>query len=226
MGNQAFLYDFDGLLVDSETAGLVSWRELYEHHGHQLDLDWWLTEVAAGRGPCMPREQLEALVGSELDWDSLDRTRLARRDALLVVRPGVLAHLAEARAHGVRLAVVSNAPDWWLHDKLPATGLSMDWFEFIVTKADGLARKPAADSYLYALRRLGIRAEDAIAFEDSPVGVRAALAAGIRCVAVPNEVTEHFDLGHATRVQPRLDSLPVRRLLEIASGRHDDQIRT
>jgi HAD superfamily hydrolase (TIGR01509 family) len=208
----AFLYDFDGLLVDSETAGLVSWRELYASQGEVLDEQWWLAEVAAGRGPCMPRDQLE-LLRPGLDWGALERARLARRDELITTRPGVAEHLAEARRAGLRLGVVSNAPGWWIEDKLPAAGLDPAWFEVCVTKAEGVARKPAADSYLRALRLMRVGPQDALAFEDSPIGVRAAKTAGLPCVCVLNDVTARLVTEAADLTLTRIDEMDIAGLL-------------
>lgn len=211
---RAVLYDLDGLLLDSETAGLVSWREVYAAHGCELDLAHWLGEVAAGRGPVMPKQQLEAQLGRPVDWDEVERGRLVRRDELLVARPGALRHVAAARALGLRTALVSNAPAWWIDQQVPRLGAPAPQFDAIVTGDPGLARKPAPDAYLKALQELGVAAQAAIAFEDSPVGIRAAQAAGIRCVAVPNEVTEHLDLSAADVVLPTLDARPLPSLLD------------
>ncbi len=105
----AVLYDFDGLLIDSETAGLLSWKRVYAEFGHELDLAHWLSETEAGRGPCMPTERLAELVGKPVDWEAVERRRIVWRDELLVTRPGVEEHLAEARRLGFDLAIVSNA---------------------------------------------------------------------------------------------------------------------
>lgn len=206
---RAVLYDFDGLLIDSETAGLVSWNRVYAEFGHELDLAHWLSETAAGRGPCMPTDRLEELVGAPIDWEPVESRRLAWRDALLVPRPGVHAHLEEAQRLGCSRAIVSNAPDWWIAQRLESTGIGAESFDVIICKSDGLAKKPAPDAYLAALRELGCPAESAIAFEDSPIGVQAAQAAGIRCVAVPNMVTAHFDLAFADLVLEALDARPL-----------------
>ncbi|HEV2342915.1 MAG TPA: HAD-IA family hydrolase [Actinocrinis sp.] len=211
---RAVLYDLDGLLLDSETAGLVSWREVYAAHGCELDLAHWLGEVAAGRGPVMPKRQLEEQLGRPVDWDEVERGRLARRDGLLVARPGALQHVAAARALGLRTALVSNAPAWWVGQQLPRLGVPEPQFDVIVTGEPGLARKPAPDAYLKALRELGVAAEAALAFEDSPVGITAAQSAGIRCVAVANEVTANLDLSAADLILPALDARPLRSLLE------------
>ncbi|WP_273940675.1 HAD family hydrolase [Kutzneria chonburiensis] len=210
----AVLYDFDGLLIDSETAGLISWTEVYESFGHSIDRDHWLAETLAGRGPCMPKEQLAALVTETIDWDTVEALRLKRRDELLVLRPGVREHLAQAEELGALTGIVSNAPDWWISQRLAAVGLEESRFDVVITKSAGLAKKPAPDAYLAALDKLGATAAEAIAFEDSPIGIRAARQAGIRCVAVPNAVTENFDLTIADLVLDRIDAVPLAELLD------------
>lgn len=213
VGMEALLYDFDGLLIDSEFAGLVSWQALYAEFGHTLDTEHWFTEVAAGRGPVMPTARLEALVGRELDWATLEPRRKAHRDELIVPRPGVRAHLDLARALGLPCAIVSNAPDWWITEQLANTGLDPDYFTVIVCKDGKRAGKPAPDAYLAALAALDVAPHDALAFEDSPVGVTAAKAAGIRCVAVPNEVTKGMALDAADQRVPSLASVSLTELL-------------
>ncbi|HEY7595968.1 MAG TPA: HAD-IA family hydrolase [Actinophytocola sp.] len=196
---RALLYGFDGLLVDSEVAGLASWRALFERFGQALDTEHWMGEVAAGR-PCMPVAQLEDALGRTLDWDDLEPKRLAHRAGLIVARPGVREHLNRARELGLPCAIVAGAPGPWIDEQLENTGLDRDLFAAIVSEAG----KPSPDGYLKAIDALGVRAADALAFEDSPVGVAAAKAAGVRCVAVPNEVTAGLPLDAADQV---LDSL-------------------
>ncbi|GGM87013.1 HAD family hydrolase [Dactylosporangium sucinum] len=210
----AVLYDFDGLLIDSEAAGLVSWQEVYSSFGHELDLEHWLAETLAGRGPCMPRERLTALLDDPVDWDEVEAKRLLRRNELLILRPGAAAHLARAEQLGAITGIVSNAPDWWISERLAAVGISESRFDVIVSKSPVLAKKPAPDAYLAALEILDILPDNALAFEDSPIGVQAAQAAGIRCVAVPNDVTRRFDLSMADVLLPRLDAQPIEELLE------------
>jgi HAD superfamily hydrolase (TIGR01509 family) len=217
-GIQALLFDFDGLLVDSETAGLRSWQELYRRYGCELDLRHWLEEIRAGRGPCMPREQLEEALGRRPDWEALERVRQARRDDLLVHRPGVDRVLAEAGRLGLASGIVSNAPDWWLERQMARTGLARDRFAVVITRDLSRRSKPSPDAYRAALGALRIHPRRAVAFEDSPVGIAAALAAGIACVAVPNDVTRFLPLP-ATVVLPALDSVPLTSLLELVTSR-------
>jgi len=211
---RAILYDLDGTLIDSETAGLVSWGEVFQDHGCTLDEQLWLAEIAAGRGPCMPTAELEAAVGRRLDWVDVEAKRLLRRDELLTARPGALEHLAQARAMGLATALVTNAPQWWVVQQLGRNGLDEHNFDAIVTGHSGLPRKPAPDVFRRALALLKLNAADAVAVEDSPVGISAAVAAGVVCVAVANEVTRQLDLSGADLVVDSLTEAMPRALLE------------
>ena len=211
---KAILYDLDGTLIDSETAGLVSWGEVFRAHGCSLDEQLWLAEVAAGRGPCMPNAELEAAVGRRLDRVALEEERLRRRDELLTARPGALEHLARARNMGLATALVTNAPRWWVEQQLDRNGLHEHTFDAIVTGHSGLPRKPAPEVYLTTLHLLGLDPADAVSLEDSPVGIAAAVAAGVACVAVANEVTRRLDLSAADLVVDSLTEVMPRTLLE------------
>jgi HAD superfamily hydrolase (TIGR01509 family) len=211
---KAILYDLDGTLIDSETAGLVSWAELFRAHGCSLDEQHWLAEVAAGRGPCMPKAELEAAVGRRLDWAELEAKRLVRRDELLVARPGALEHLVLARGMGLATALVTNAPQWWVTEQLGRNRLDEHDFDAIVTGHSGLPRKPAPEVYLKAVDLLMLNPADAVSVEDSPVGIASAVAAGVACIAVSNEVTCRLDLSGADLVVDSLTEVMPRALLE------------
>jgi len=122
-------------------------------------------------------------------------------------------HVREAvlRAAGrSRLAIVSGAARAEVDTVLRATGL--DVFEVIVTAEDVTRGKPDPEGYLLALLRLRLQAADAVAIEDSPPGIEAANAAGVRCVAVLGTVPRER-LGQADEIVPRLDAGLVDRLL-------------
>lgn len=182
------LFDFDGLLVDTETAAFEAWRGLFADHGHALAVEDWLPNVGANPEPFDPRERLEALVGSTLAWEELDLRRRADRLSRCRPCPGAREVMAEALALGLRTGLVSNSPREWVDQHLELAGLDAT-FDTVILRGDGHRPKPAPDMYLAALDDLGVPAGAAIAFEDSPSGVAAARAAGIHCVAVPNEVT-------------------------------------
>jgi HAD superfamily hydrolase (TIGR01509 family) len=202
---RALFLDFDGLICDTERAVRRSWDEAYRELGLIFPTGVW--EQIAGRpdGEAVALADLSRRLGGPVT-DALRARRLLRKQVLSAaepLRPGVAALIAEATRRGLPLAVVSSSPRTWVHEHLLRLGV-LDRFAVIVCGDDVFRRKPAPDPYYLALRRTGLTADQVVAFEDSPPGVRAALAAGLRCVAVPNAVSNAIGLSHATVV---LDSL-------------------
>ena len=217
MAIRGLLFDFDGLLVDTEGPSRLVWEELYRDHGHELPHDRWATLIGTLDEPFDPIVHLEELVGTALDRDLIEMRRRARESELIELedlRPGVEDYLAEAERRGLRTGIVSSASRGWVERNLRRLG-RLDGWDAIVT-ADGNASraKPRPDLYLDALERLGFRADEAIAFEDSPNGVTAAKAAAIFCVAIPNPITATLALDHADLVIDSLAELALSDLLE------------
>jgi putative hydrolase of the HAD superfamily len=197
---KALLFDFDGLLIDTEGPSYRSWARLYERHGHELTLAKWSAAVGT-IGGFDPAADLAAL-GVPLADEHLEERRRHDLDLcdLEELRPGVEELLEEAERRTLEVAIVSSSSDSWIERHLSRRGL-LDRFDTVVcANGDAARAKPRPDLYLDALERLGVEAAEAIAFEDSPNGVAAAKAAGIYTVAVPNAVTGTFDLSAADRV--------------------------
>jgi HAD superfamily hydrolase (TIGR01509 family) len=197
---RAFLFDFDGLILDTELASRAGWQMLYGEHGHELPEDLWATLVGTTHAPWSPMEHLEELVGRPLDRDSLNERRRAHELALIEaeeLRPGIVEYLAAARRHGLRRAIVSSSSRWWVDMHIGRFEETVGWDAICTADGDPVRAKPSPTLYLEALRLLEVDAEEAVAFEDSPHGVRAAKAAGVFTVAVPNEVTLELGLDDA-----------------------------
>jgi HAD superfamily hydrolase (TIGR01509 family) len=213
---RALLFDFDGLIIDTETPSLASWRKLYDEHGQELTLERWSAAIGTVGG-FDPLAHLEELAGP-IDREAVRARRLEHDLALCDVeelRPGVLDYLEEARRRGLATAIVSSATRRWIDRHLTRLERA-EHFDAIVTADGDVARaKPLPVLYLEALAELGVAADDAVAFEDSPNGVRAAKAAGLFCVAVPNSVTAALGLDEADVVVPSLTELPLERLLRM-----------
>ncbi|MGH3104386.1 MAG: HAD-IA family hydrolase [Gaiellaceae bacterium] len=222
MAVRGLLFDFDGLIVDTETTSFASWQEVYREHGHELPFERWAAIIGTVGG-FDPFAHLEELSGP-LDRDAVLERQRVRELALAEVeelRPGVLEYLERARELGLATAIVSSASRDWI-DRHLARLERAEHFDAIVTADRDPARaKPRPTLYLEALDRLGLRADEAIAFEDSPNGVRAAKAAGLFCVAVPNGVTASLGLDEADIVVPALADLPLAVLLERAGKPKD-----
>jgi HAD superfamily hydrolase (TIGR01509 family) len=197
---RAFLFDFDGLILDTELASRAGWELLYREHGHELPAELWATLVGTTHAPWDPRVHLEELVGEPLDWDALHERRYAHEIALIEaeeLRPGIAEYLAAARQHGLKRAIVSSSSRSWVDMHLERLEEAVGWDAICTADGDPARAKPAPTLYLEALELLGVEAHEAVAFEDSPNGVLAAKAAGIFCVAIPNEVTRELGLEEA-----------------------------
>lgn len=210
----ALIFDFDGLIADTETPDYVAWQEIYADYGCPLPLELWALNIGSGH-LFDPYAHLELSLGRSLEREALRarvRGRFSELLGTLAPLPGVLDYLAAAPALGLRVAIASSSPMAWVHGHLGQLGLR-ERFEVICTADDVARTKPEPDLYLAAARRLGVDPAAAVALEDSPNGVRAAQAAGMRCVAVPNAVTRLMDLSHADLILPSLAELPLTELL-------------
>jgi HAD superfamily hydrolase (TIGR01509 family) len=212
---RAFLFDFDGLIIDTEVPSRAGWEHVYRQLGHELPTEKWALTIGT-LGAWDPMEHLEELVGEPLERERVTEHRLEHELALAdaeELRPGILDYFAEARRRKLKRAIVSSSSRSWIDKHLRRLEQTVGW-DAIVTADNDLARaKPQPDLYLEALERLGVAADEAVAFEDSPNGVRAAKAAGIFCVAVPNEVTRALGLDNADLLVESLAALPPAELL-------------
>jgi len=206
---KALIFDFDGLILDTETPEFETWREIYHEFGQDLSIELWGQSVG-GRAATnfRPLPHLETLLGRDLSPLNLStrakEQNLARIQALPPL-PGVQGTLRAARRLGLKLAVASSSHHAWVDDHLVRLGLT--YFFQTVQCADDVPRtKPEPDLYLAALDALGVSADEAIAFEDSPNGVAAARRAGLFVVAIPNPVTAQLKFeGESLRVGSMAD---------------------
>ena len=211
------MFDFDGLILDTETPEFRAWQELFAAHGGVLTTADWAHVIGSMDSGWNPAVELGRQTGLAYDRESLRAAWKPRQVELLgleTVRPGVLELLKEARLRGIRVAVASSSPRRWVQGNLERLGI-FESFDAVATGDEVPRTKPDPAVYLLALSRLGVAAADAVALEDSPNGVRAAQAAGMRCVAVPNEVSRHLDLSAADALlgslaELDLDALPFR----------------
>jgi len=196
---KALIFDFDGLMIDSETAIAATWREVYAGHGLEFPEHLWRRMVGTREHDDLLWNNLAEQTGLDLDLATLEPARKARGVEFanrLPLLPGVSAHLDAAREAGLALAVASSSSAWWVLDHLERLGLA-GHFDAVCTKELAAKSKPDPGIYLVALERLGVAAADALAFEDSGAGVSAARAAGLRVVAVPGSFSEHMDFSAA-----------------------------
>jgi HAD superfamily hydrolase (TIGR01509 family) len=199
---RALIFDFDGLIIDSETAVADSWRELYASQGLDFPEHLWRRMVGTRNHDDILYNDLAEKTGQVLDVTALEPQRKARSLQIangLPALPGVVAHIEAACAAGLALAIASSSSDWWVSGHLERLGLR-DHFGVTCTRELTPLSKPDPGVYLAALEALGVAASDAIAYEDTDVGVAAARAAGLAVVAVPGSYSEHMDFSAANVV--------------------------
>lgn len=211
---RAVIFDFDGLILDTEEPVFRSWVEVYEEHGAQLPFERWVEIVGSTTTGFHPQRHLEELLGRPLQQEVLDR-RVVRRTEFVHAKellPGVLQHIEEARVLGLKLGVASSSTTEWVSGHLTRLGI-LDRFDCLRCRDDVAKVKPAPDLYLAMLECLGVRAAEAFAIEDSPNGITAAKQAGLRCVAIPNSITARLDLSQADVVLRSLAEVSLAELM-------------
>jgi HAD superfamily hydrolase (TIGR01509 family) len=214
MAVRALLFDFDGLIVDTESPALAAWRWVYAQHGQELTLDRWSAAIGT-IGGFDAGAHLEDLVGAPPDEAILSR-RLEHELTLVEaeqLRPGVADYLADAERLGLKRAIVSSGSRDWIDRHLRRLERVYGWDAIVTADRDESRAKPRPTLYAEALGVLDVGASEAIAFEDSPNGVAAAKAAGLACVAVPNPVTAALGLDAADLVLGSMAELPLPRLI-------------
>lgn len=195
----ALVFDFDGLLIDTESAEFGAWQGLFADHGCELRFEIWAECIGRPEGFFDPCRHLSDLLGRPVDRDAVKarfREHHAALSADLAPLPGVERVIREAKGAGLGLAVASSSSHRWVDTHLARVGL-LPLFDAIVCAEDTTRHKPDPEPYLRACERIGAAPAQSIAFEDSPNGIAAAKAAGMICVAIPNAITRNLPIDGA-----------------------------
>ncbi|MBD2869242.1 HAD-IA family hydrolase [Paenibacillus arenilitoris] len=212
---KAVIFDFDGLILDTETPEYVSFRDIYRAHGVELELDAWGQWVGTDASSFNPYDHLDRLTGRALNREEIRAARRAAYDALIAkeeLRPGVLDYLRSARQLGLKVGLASSSTRAWVAGYLDKLGIA-DYFDCIRVREDVERVKPDPALYLAAAAALGVAPSESLALEDSPNGALAAKRAGMRCVIVPNDLTGRLTFGEADMKLNSLAETDLRTLL-------------
>ncbi len=228
----ALIFDVDGTLADTESAHRAAFNLAFSEVGR----DWvWdeptykqLLEVSGGKERILHywkqvQPGMKAISASgvqdtvarmhELKTAAYER---AVQDGAVQLRPGVLHLIEGASQYGLRLAIATTTSPVNISALLRAA-IGPDWshyFQVIEDASTAPVKKPHPQVYMQTLKRMGLRAADCLAFEDSSNGLRAAVAAGLPTVITPNSFTAHHDFSGALRVLPSLQGVTVAHLRE------------
>lgn len=198
----ALVFDFDGTILDTETPVYESWAAAYRAAGaNPIPLATWLEHIGMADGHGLDvRGILCEHLGTDVIPQEIEDHRRSVRDSILhstPLRSGVQHWIDAAAGSSTQLAVASSSPSTWVRPHLDRLGL--DGYFPVVSCADPpTPGKPDPTVYLEACAELGVDPSDALAIEDSTHGVSAAMAAGMRCIAVPGPITRTMNFDHAT----------------------------
>lgn len=192
---RALVFDFDGLILDTETPIIDAWVQVHVQAGLVCQRQEALDLI----GEVDHEFDLWKAFGAEISRETLEQEHRKLTRAITSQQPllpGVRESLDEARSLGLRLAVASNSSHRHVDGHLQRLGL-FEYFSLTRCRDDVTRGKPEPDVYHAVIAALGVDSAEAIAFEDSKAGTVAAKRAGLRCVAVPNHCTRHHDFSHA-----------------------------
>jgi HAD superfamily hydrolase (TIGR01509 family) len=205
MKTRAIIFDFDGLIVDTETPTYQVWKETFERYAVELPLSVWSDCIGKGDED-NPLQYLEESIGEPVDREKLVAANNVRRFELVSDAPplpGAVETIRAAHKRGHRLAIASSSPHDWVDPQLDRLGVT-NMFESILCEEDVEETKPSPELFLLTLDCLKIMPEEAIVLEDSPNGVTAAKRADLFTIVVPNSITTQLELDGADM---RLESL-------------------
>ena len=154
---KALVFDFDGLILDTEEPIYRSWLEVYQAHGEELPFDRWIQIVGSSNAAFDPRGHLEERLGRPLAQEVVDR-RIQRRTELVLAQPllpGVLELVDSARSMGLKLGVASSSTREWVTGHLGRLDI-LDRFDCLRCRDDVTRVKPAPDLYVSILECLGV----------------------------------------------------------------------
>ncbi len=212
---KAVVFDFDGLILDTETVWFECYKEVLARYQLELTLEQFAPSIGTHNDDFhnyVEHELGKPGIGHTIEQEV--STMIPGRVDLIEARAGVQSYLQEARQLGLRIALATSSDRQWIDYYLQRLQLR-SYFEVIKTSDDVSAVKPDPELYLRVIDELGIRADEAVAFEDSLNGLRAAKAAGLHCTIVPNPVTsllpfEHYDLRLSSMEEMSLSDVLIR----------------
>lgn len=181
----AALFDVDGTLIDSVDGHARAWAATFARFGVEAPAEAVHAQIGKGGDQLMPVFLPQPLIDARGEEIEQVRRDLFRRDYLSEVRavPGARALFERLRADGLRIALASSCKADELDDYVEIARVG-GLFEAATTYDDAEASKPAPDIFEAALRKLGVRPDEAVAIGDSPWDAKAAGAAGVRTIGV------------------------------------------
>ena len=214
---KGFIFDFDGLILDTESPQFVIFHDEFAKYGVAFTYqDWWKV-IGTGFGFYNPFEHLASLAGDHHNsayFRQMIDQQIAEALDQTQPFPGVVPFIQEAYRLNIPMAVASSSERSWVRGQLKRVGL-LDSFSRVITADDVSQVKPDPELYVAAASSLKLQPAECIAFEDSLNGIKSAKAAGIYCIAIPNEITREMPLQMADQIVQSFSELRIQDLLAL-----------
>lgn len=199
---KAIIFDFDGLIVDTETIWFHSFRDAVREYGGELPLEEFAKCI--GTTDEVLYAYLKEQLKEKFNEHALkEKVTTLHKEKMKIpkARDGVKEYLEEAKELGLKIALASSSSREWVVRFLEELQIR-DCFEVIKTREDVERVKPDPALYKVTIEELGIELSEAVVFEDSLNGLKAAVAAGLKCIVVPNDVTRNLQFeNHHLRIE-------------------------
>ncbi len=199
MNLKGLIFDFDGLIIDTESPRYHAWQEIYNSHGFTFSLENYSRTIGSSNTAYDPVCELRKLIPDAGEVSRLVQLQQHREMELLQeqqILPGVKELLEKAKSRLLKLAIASSSDRAWVAGNLSRLSI-IDFFDAVWTEDEVENVKPSPELYLKAAESIDLKTDEIIAFEDSPNGIRAAKSAGIFTICVPNPITKILDVSAA-----------------------------
>ncbi len=206
---KGIIFDFDGVLVDTEVAIYNSWVDLYAREGQSISISTYAPCLGAGYSHWDPAAHLEKLTGKTYNWDIETPARQAKLEAELKrtgLMPGASELLDWCDSKKIKMTVASSSSRRWVEGWLRKLGI-YERFVGVFCRTDGYPVKPNPALFLAAQDCLGLDSQECLIIEDTENGTISAQNAGIPCCAIPNRMTRTSNLSRASFREESLTDL-------------------
>jgi HAD superfamily hydrolase (TIGR01509 family) len=191
---QGILFDFDGLILDTETPIYQAWQEMFRKYDQELLLEDWAKILGKSGYDGGPTEEFLQNIEDDMERVQILKQVSSREHELLGQQtplPGAVELIQRAKHQGLQLGIVSSSDRNWIHTHLERLGLK-EYFDHTSCADEVEEAKPDPALYNLGINKMGLNPDKLLALEDSPHGVLAAKRAGLYCIAVPNTLTRQL----------------------------------
>lgn len=213
---RGIIFDFDGLICDTESTELLAWEWLFEKYEVPFPIQKYQESIGSVFDDQTPFVVLKDAVGPDFDAEKANKLYRQYHNELIQVEPlmpGVLEYLEYAWETGLSIGLASSSPLSWIEQHLKRLEI-IHFFASIKTRDDVKHTKPDPELFLTSLASLNLQSNETISLEDSPNGMIASKAAGLITAAVPNLVTKILTINNADMALNSLLDIPLADLIK------------